>query len=150
MRSIGFNITKGRLWYCVLEGSRVTAELVYHSYEKFDVEQPHPLLTNYFKQAFKEVVEKHKPDIIAYRMSLEGKKKSIPYLYFSFGVLNLLAHELEMPIFSTISQTFSAKALGARGDKFAVCDQLIAAIPAIKWNNDYRYAALAAWISMDG
>jgi Holliday junction resolvasome RuvABC endonuclease subunit len=149
LRSLGFNICKARLCYSLLEGKKKSATLLSKGYEKYDPEQPLPEMANYFKQTFKEVIDREKPDIIAYRLSLEAKKASIPYLHFSYGILNLVAHEISIPIEQTISQTFSAKALGKKGDKFEVCDQLISNIPEQKWNNDFRYAALAAWMALD-
>jgi hypothetical protein len=149
VKAVGFNISKGRLHYCVLEGHRPSAKLVLRAYEKYDPEQPLPQMANYFRQAFQGIIDREKPSAIAYRMSLEAVKASIPYLLFSYGVLNLVAYETELPIVQTISQTFSAKALGMKLDKFEACDKLINGIPSEKWNNDYRYAALAAWIALD-
>lgn len=150
MSVVGFNISKDKISYVILEGSKNSCRVNYHSIEKFDSTQPTPELVNYFKEAFLEIITKHKPDRIAYRMSLESKKANIPYLYFSYGVLNLFAYERGIAINQTISQTFSAKELGQKGDKFAVCDQIIADVPSSKWTNDHRYAALAAWVSLDG
>jgi hypothetical protein len=149
MKSIGFNISKERLSYCILEGTKSSCKLAFRAYEKFDAGQPLPEMMNYFRQTFSELLSRHEPDIIAYRMSLEGKKASIPYLCFSYGILNLLSYEQEIPIVQTISATFSKKQLGREGDKFEVCDEIIDDIPSEKWNNEYRYAALAARSGLD-
>ena len=149
MSAVGFNISKDKISYVVILGNRNSCKVLFHSVEKFDSSQPIPEMANYFKEAFAEIITKHKPDRISYRMSLESKKANIPYLYFSYGVLNLLAYEKGIAITQTISQSFSAKELGHKGDKFTVCDQIIDDIPSSKWNNDHRYAALAAWISLD-
>lgn len=149
MNVVGFNISKEKISYCLLEGPKASCRLIFHGVEKFNASQPIPEMTNYFREAFSEIINRHKPDGIAYRMSLEGKKASIPYLYFSFGILNLIAFEQGKPVSQSISQSFSAKSLGRKGDKFAVCDDLIADIPDSKWTNEHRYAALAAWMALD-
>ena len=147
MKILGFNISKARLAYCLVEGSKSNASLIDHGYEKFDPIRPIPEMANYFKQTFSELIKKSEPYGIAYRMSLESKKDSISYLLFSFGILNLVAHEQGLAIHQTISQTFSAKALGMKGDKFVVCDQLLKGLPST-WDNNYRYAALSALVSL--
>ena len=148
MKILGFNIAKGRLTYCLIEGPKTAATLLDHGYEKFDPARPIPDMANYFKQTFCELIKRGQPDQISYRMSLEAKKDSISYLLFSYGILNLIAHEQGLHIAQTISQTFSSKALGAKGDKFQICDQLIKA-PKSSWDNNYRYAALSALMSFD-
>lgn len=149
MRVLGFNISKDKIAYCLVEGQKSDCQLVVRSIEKFDSSQSIPELTNFFREAFLEIINRQKPDKLAYRMSLEGKKASIPYLYFSFGILNLIAYERSLAIEQSISQTFSAKSLGQKGDKFEICDNLIADIPSDKWTNDHRYAALAAWMALN-
>jgi hypothetical protein len=150
MKVTGFNIAKSKLSYCTVAGTKASAQLVNKACEKFSPEQPAPQLVNYFKQAFSEIIGREKPDSIAYRISFEAVKASIPYLHFSFGILNLVAHDLQVPIVETNGSTFSARALGIKGDKFESCDKLINGVPSSNWNNEYRYAALAAWMALDG
>ncbi|UMY17102.1 hypothetical protein MMB17_21035 [Methylobacterium organophilum] len=149
MSVIGFNIKKGELWYCILAGTRGAPVYVGHDRHRFDAAQPRTELANYFKQTFAEVIDRAPGSRLAYRLSLEAKKADqVAYLTFPFGILNLVAHERGLHIREYVTQSFTAKALGVKDDKFAACDALISGRPG-KWDKDAKLAALSAWVSLD-
>jgi Holliday junction resolvasome RuvABC endonuclease subunit len=147
--ALGFNIKKGELWHCVLSGTRREPVYVSHNRDRFDPDQPRTALANYFKQTFGEVISRTTPDRLAYRVSLDANSADqVAYLTFPFGILNLVAHDLSLPISEYVSQSFSKKALGFAGNKFEACDEMIAGSPD-KWGDPEKLAALAAWMALD-
>jgi hypothetical protein len=121
-----------------------------HSRDQFDANKPRKELANYFKQTFGEAISRTGPDRLAYRLSLDAKSADqIAYLSFSFGILNLIAHDLDLPIKEFCSQAFTKSALGYQGDKFEACDDRIADRPS-RWATPEKLAALAAWLALDG
>lgn len=112
MPCLGFNILKGELFYCLLDGTKPSPSHVDSGVHRFDPSQPKPDLANFFKQTFREVVERARPTKLAYRLSLEtAKADQFAYLAFPFGVLNLLAHENGLPIAEFTMQAFTKRAL---------------------------------------
>jgi hypothetical protein len=147
--AVGFNINKGELWHCTLDGTRGVPVFILHGRDRFDPEQPRTALANYFKQTFNEIISRASPDRLAYRLSLDAKSAGqIAYLCFSFGILNLIAHELSLPLHEFTSQSFTKRALGFSGNKFDACDEMIEKRP-MKWGDPEKLAALAAWMTLD-
>lgn len=119
MPCLGFNILKGELHYCVLDGSRTSPSHIDSGIHRFNPDQPKPDLANFFKQTFREIVDRSRPTKLAYRLSLEtAKADQFAYLAFPFGILNLLAHEAGLPIAEFTMQAFTKRALRYDGDKF--------------------------------
>lgn len=149
MSVIGFNIKKGELWYCILDGKRSAPSYVRHDRHRFDATQSRGSMAHFFKQTFNEIIDRAHPNALAYRVSLDANSADqVAYLCFPFGILNLIAHERGTPISEFVTQSFSKKALGFVGDKFDACDACIANPPA-KWDRDAKLAALSAWMSLD-
>lgn len=149
MQATGFNIKKGEIWYCTLEGTRGAPVYRKHDKHRFDAGQPRTDLANYFKQTFSEMIDGATGGRLAYRLSLDAKKADqVAYLTFPFGILNLIAHERGLEIREYVAQSFSAKALGFAGDKFEACDTVIANRPS-RWDKDAKFAALSAWMALD-
>lgn len=150
MTALGFNIKKGELWLCLLEGNRTGPIYLSHDRHRFDADQPRSSLSHFFKQTFGEVIDRTRPDRLAYRVSLDAKSADqVAYLCYPFGILNLIAHERRTPILEFVTQSFSKKALEFAGDKFDACDARIANPPP-KWGRDAKLAALAAWMALNG
>ncbi len=148
MPCLGFSIQKGELHYCVLDGSRASPIYVDHGVHRFDPAQSRTALANFFKQTFKEVVDRVHPTKLAYRLSLVATSADqFAYLAFPFGILNLIAHEVELPIEEYTSQSFTKRALGFTGDKHEACDAKIAGFPSAA-KKETRSAALAAWMAL--
>lgn len=148
MAILGFNLQKGELHFCLMDGTKADPKYVAHGRHRFDVEQPKPEMANFFKQTFNELIEARQPQGLAYRLSMDGKKADqIAYLTFPFGILTLVAHERGLAVEQSITQTFTKKALGFAGDKFDACEERIADRPAA-WTNAAKLAALAAWMSL--
>ncbi|MEH6721399.1 MAG: hypothetical protein V7704_21205 [Aurantimonas endophytica] len=148
MTILGFNLQKGELHFCMMDGTRDDPRYVMHDRHRFDVEQPRPEMANFFKQTFNEVIEARQPHRLAYRLSMDGKKADqIAYLTFPFGILTLVAHERALEVDQWTIHAFTKKGLGFQGDKFGACDERIADRPAA-WPNAAKLAALAAWMSL--
>jgi hypothetical protein len=148
MAILGFNLQKGELHFCLMEGTRESPRYLIHDRHRFEVDQPKPEMANFFKQTFNELIEARQPQGLAYRLSMDGKKADqIAYLTFPFGILALVAHERGLPVDQSTNHTFTKKALAHPGDKFEACDERIADCPA-NWPNSAKLAALAAWMSL--
>ena len=99
MTAIGFNISKGVIWSCVLDGTRSAPEFKDLGRQRFNPDQPRPELANYFKQVFGEIIDRVPSARLAYRLTLNAKRADqVTYLCFPFGILNLVAHERGLPI----------------------------------------------------
>ena len=148
MRTLGFNLRKGELYFCCLSGSKEQPVYEIHGRHKFEPTQSRPDLSNFFKQTFAEILESQQVDLLSYRLSLDAKSSDqIAYLTFPFGVLNLLAFEKGLPIREYTTQSFTKKALGFEGDKFKACDDLIKGCPT-DWKEPVKLAALSAWMAL--
>ncbi|WP_313605337.1 hypothetical protein [Rhizobium sp.] len=148
MAILGFNLQKGELHFCLIEGNRINPRYLMHDRHRFEVDQPKPEMANFFKQTFNELIEARQPKGLAYRLSMDGKKADqIAYLTFPFGILSLVAYERKLAVAQSTIHTFTKKALAHTGDKFTACDERIADRPAA-WPNAAKLAALAAWMSL--
>jgi hypothetical protein len=148
MPCLGFNILKGELYYCLLNGSKPFPNHVDSGVHLFDPNQPKPDLANFFKQTFREIAERSRPTKLAYRLSLDtAKADQFAYLAFPFGILNLLAHEKGLPIAEFTMQAFTKRALGYNGDKFDACEGKISSFPSDA-KKGAKVAALAAWMAL--
>ncbi|TBY27453.1 hypothetical protein [Rhizobium leguminosarum] len=148
MAILGFNLQKGELHFCLLDGTRPDPRYLMHGRHRFEVDQPRPEMANFFKQTFNELIEAQQPRGLAYRLSMDGKKADqIAYLTFPFGILSLVAYERGLAIAQSTIHTFTKKALAHSGDKFTACDERIEDCPAA-WPNAAKLAALAAWMSL--
>lgn len=148
MSVLGFNLQKGELHFCLLDGRRTAPRYLLHDRHRFNPDQSKPELANFFKQTFNELFEAHQPGAFAYRLTMDAKKADqLAYLVFPFGILNLIAYERGIESTQSTLHTFTKKALGYQGDKFSACDAKIADCPA-SWTNPAKLAALSAWISL--
>jgi hypothetical protein len=147
--AIGFNISKGAIWSCVLEGTRSAPEFRDLGRQRFNPDQPRPELANYFKQVLGEIIDRVPSPRLAYRLTLNAKSADqVAYLCFPFGILNLVAHERGLAIDQFTTASFSKKALGFTGDRFDACDT-IKGRPE-NWDRDAKLAALSAWMVLNG
>jgi hypothetical protein len=151
VRSLGINLMKGFVHYAVLEGTSDAPVYVAHDRSRFDADQGRSDQANFFRNLFNELITRHTPGFIGYRVSLDAKKADqVAYLHFPYGVLNLVAFDQHIPADGITSSAFTAKRLkrapapGAKFDKLAACEA-IAGCPNV-WNNDAKVAALTAWV----
>lgn len=146
MAGLGFNISKGAIWYCALQGSVGAPIYVEHGRQRFNPDQSRPHLVNFCKQTFGELIDRFPSFNIAYRLTLNAKSADqVAYLCFPFGILNLVAHERGISVREYTTPSFSKKALGYIGDKLDACDTHIVGRPE-KWDRDEKLAALSAWM----
>ena len=148
MAILGFNLQKGELHFCLMDGTRAAPRYLAHDRHRFDTTQPKPEMANFFKQTFIELIEAQEPKRLAYRLSLEAKKaEQLPYLIFPYGVLALVAYERGLDLHQSTSQSFTPRALAYQGDKFVACDERILNRPPT-WTPAAKYAALSTWMSL--
>jgi hypothetical protein len=151
MKSLGINLMKGIVHHAVLEGTADGPVYVAHDRSRFDADQVRSDQAHFFRNLFNELVTRHAPSFIGYRVSLDANKADqVAYLHFPYGVLNLVAFDQHILAEGITSSAFTAKRLkqapapGAKFDKFAAC-KAIAGCPS-GWNNDAKVAALTAWV----
>lgn len=99
MISLGIAIKKNELWYSVIEGTKMeNAAILNSGKQNFQSDTSSKLLMMSFHSLFIELITKFHPDVIVYKLSLKANMKQIPYMHFSFGILNFLCNENSIPI----------------------------------------------------
>lgn len=98
MRILGISLRKDELHYAVIEGQRMLDSKVIEL-KKISVRSTGnvPELMNWFDSNFRELINKYKPDRIAYKLHLNTDKDQMIYLQFPMGVLNLICHSEKIP-----------------------------------------------------
>lgn len=91
MLTMGISIKKNEIKYAVLEcNSSDDYQIICINKLNFRSELKNEELMNIFESEFLELINRHHPAKIIYKLPLNMKKDQIPYMYFSLGVLNLL------------------------------------------------------------
>lgn len=146
MKTIGIYLAKSQLRYAVMEGTKAAPRLV--AKDRLITIDPGnvPALMDWFDTQFRSLLDQHAPDSIGYRLTLDPKKEQLFTSEFPLGILNLLAHQRQLPISDFTPQTFVGTRLGLskKDDLFAHCDNVIGKHPPY-WDKNQKYAVLVAW-----
>lgn len=149
MKVLGIHLAKAQLRYAVLEGTKDAPTLI--DKDRLITVDPGnvPQLMDWFDTQFRALIDKHSPDRIAYRLTLEPKKEQIFTSEFPLGILNLQAHQRGLPITDFTPQTFvgTKLGLGKKADLFAHCDDVLGQHPPY-WDKNQKCAILVAWFEL--
>ena len=149
MTVLGVHIATGQLRYSVLEGTKANPVLV--SKDKLPTPDPNnpPALMDWYETQFHLILDQSAPDRIAYRLTLAPRKEQLFTSSFPLGILNLLAHQRNLPITSYVSGNFVASRLGLpKGtDIYAHCDTVLGINPPY-WDTNQKYSILVAWFEL--
>jgi len=150
MNVLGIHALSGQLRYSVLTGTKVSPTLVEKDRLVTPSEDDVPVLMDWYDTQFRLLVANHNPSKIAYRLTLDPKKKQLITSIFPFGVLNLIAHKKSIPVASHTPRAFVASRLGLprNTDIYNLCDETFGENPPY-WDKNQKNAILVAWFELD-
>lgn len=150
MRVLGIHILKGQLRFSVLEGTKSKPVLVEKGRLITTDPQDAPALMDWYDSQFRQLINSHSPDKIAYRLTLEPSKDQLISSEFPLGVLNLIAHQKSLPINCYTARSFTQGRLGlSKGsDLYEHCDKVLGEHPPY-WDKNQKNSALVAWFDLE-
>lgn len=104
-----------------------------------------------FYKIFIELLAKHSPDKVGYRVSKNAAKiEQFAYMYFPYGLLNRICREQGKTTKEFNNRSFTYKLLGfAKAEKnMAACNRIFGS-PSPHWDDSQRYSAMSAWGALD-
>lgn len=150
MKVLGIYIATGQFRYAFLEGTKAAPALL--AKDRLVTIDPSNVgeLMSWYESRFIRLLDEHKPDRIACRLTLEPKKDQLFTSCFPYGILYLLAHQRKIPVSSYVAQNYVPSRLGLpKGtDIYAHCDQVLGLHPPY-WDNNQKHAVLAAWFELE-
>jgi len=152
LKSIGFDLQKGFIRYCCLEGTFAKPKLVEKDRIAINPETKLPDYMDRFESIFENLIKKNNPDRIGYRLVFPLVKKDHVYnLSFPYAILNLIAKKNGIIINEFVTTNFRVQKFGLeKGTNiYDYCDQLFGKNPPY-WDNHQKNAILSAWLSMKG
>lgn len=150
MASIGFDLAKNEIRWCVVDGSRAAPTYVTHGIENYVVGDYRGELLEKSSTIFMPLLKRFTPDRVGYRLSLDAPSADqVAYLHFPYAMLIAQCAELQLDIIEFNSRSFTAKLLGYNKSlkKEVGCDAMMGTHPP-NWPK-IRSAAMAAWGTLD-
>ena len=149
MKVLGIHISKGQFRFAVIEGTKNNPVLIDKGRMVTTNPQKVPQLMDWYDTHFRELVDKFKPEKIAYRLTLNPRKEQLFTSEFPFGILNLLAHQQGIPIVAYSPQSFVPSKLGLPKNTNILnyCDDIFGSQPPY-WDDNQRYSILVAWFEV--
>ena len=149
MKVLGIHIATGQLRYSVLDGTKAVPSLVAKDKLQTPTPQNVPALMDWFETQFDMILNQHSPDKIAYRLTLGPRKPQLFTSIFPFGILNMQAHQKNLPIVSYVSGNYVPSKLGLPKDTdlYTHCDNVLGTNPP-HWDKNQKYSVLAAWFEL--
>ncbi|ENT5106601.1 hypothetical protein [Pseudomonas aeruginosa] len=149
MRVLGVHLLKGEFRFGVLEGTRQQPVLVVSRRVVTLSHDYAPSLMDWYDSQFRQLLASYAPERIAYRLTLDPKKEQLITSEFPYGILNLLAHQNNIPINYYTAQNYTASRLSLpKGtDLHSYCDSVLGQHPPY-WDANQRNAILAAWFEL--
>lgn len=149
MRSLGIHVATGQCRFGVLDGTSAKPTLVEKGRLVTPGHEDVPALMDWYDTQFRQLVTSHKPDRLAYRLTLDPKKDQLFCSEFPLGVLNLIAHQKSIPIFAYTARSFTAARLGLEKslNLYNYCDDVFGKHPP-HWDDAQKYSLLVAWFEL--
>ncbi len=118
MVGLGLAIKKGELWFAVLKGDNQSDTVIVttgkHLFRASST--PDELMMDFYN-LFDEIISKYSLEKIAYKIHLNSSLQQIPYMQYSFGILNYICKIKNIPVIGKSSSWISA----AKGKKIIEC-----------------------------
>ena len=93
MKVLGIDIISWKIYFALLEWTNKIPKLLKKwRYEISFDKNKIPELMDFFDSTFKEMIHKHSPDIVSYKLKLDPTKDQMFYSIFPMWILNLIAH----------------------------------------------------------
>lgn len=149
MKVLGIHVSTGQCRFAVLEGSRSKPTLLVRGKLNTPSHENVPALMDWYDSQFRQLITSHKPDRLAYRLTLDPKKDQLFCSEFPLGVLNLIAHQETLPIESYTARSFTGVRLGLdkSADLQAHCDKVFGKHPP-HWDTNQKHSLLVAWFEL--
>lgn len=149
MSLLGIHALSGQFRYGVLSGTKPNPNLVEKGRLVTPAEDDVPALMDWYETQFRQLINNHAPSKIAYRLTLDAKKKQLFTSIFPLGILNLLAHKEGIPVVSHTSRAFVASRLGLpkQTNIYDKCDEHFGENPPY-WDKNQKNAILVAWFEL--
>lgn len=151
MKITGFHASSGKIRYVTLGGTRAKPVLVDHGERPLQLNDNRTAFAQAARNLFVGIIADQSTEAVAYVLSMDAKTRDqVAGLILPFGVLSVVALDKGLPADEYIAANFSKKPIqpyvASFSDKYDAADQLFG-IPAKKWSNQHRLAALASWMS---
>jgi hypothetical protein len=149
MKVLGIHLAKGQFRYALLDGTKEAPILLEKgrllTVEPADV----PKLMAWYDSQFRQLLDRLTPDKIAYRIALSPRKEQLFTSEFPFGILNLFAHQRNLPIVPYSPLSFVASKIGMpKGtDLSKACDVTFGTLPPY-WDIHQKLSILVAWFEL--
>ena len=149
MRVLGLHLHKGALRFAVVEGTRQNPQLIASGRLVTPDPEQVPALMDWCDSQFRRLIDDYGPEHVAYRLTLDPDKEQLFYAEFPMGVLNLVAHQRDLPVNCLSSKSFTPSRLGmGKGtDLYDECDRVFGEHPPY-WDSNQKHAVLMAWFSL--
>jgi Holliday junction resolvasome RuvABC endonuclease subunit len=149
VKVLGINILTGKIYYCVVEGTKTSPLLIEKDRIVTITSAQVPSLMDWFETTFENLINRINPDKIAYRQSLNLNKAQQYNISYPHGILNLLAHKKHISIQSWVPQNFVASKLGLlKGTNLLEkCDLQFGKNPPY-WDSGMKNSILSAWMAL--
>lgn len=149
MRILGIAVQKNYLRYSILEGTKAAPALIKKGRYPTTSPDEVPQLMDWFETQFEHLITQYKPNKIAYKLTLEPKLEQIHCLSFPLGILNLIAHQKEIPVVEYSTKAITTKKLGLpkTTDLYRHVDATLGSHPPY-WDSIQKDAILVAWFSL--
>lgn len=150
MKVIGFNFTKNDFRFCVLDGTTDPPTIVEKSKIVYPINMEIPDLMEWFETQLSLIVDKHQPNQIAHKISLNlATLDQIRKSCYPQGILNLLSRKKKIPVNSYSSSAINATKFGQtkKTDVYVFMDPIIGIHPPY-WDKPTKDAVLVAWFNL--
>jgi hypothetical protein len=147
MSVLGINVENKSLRFTVLGGSKKSPVFVEKDRHVINAATSIAELMGWYESTFNNLIDRVSPSAIGCKLSLEGKKAQIPYWYYPYGILNLIAHQRTIPVEEFIPRNFTPSKFGLDKsvDIYSHIDDVIG-VHRPHWDRGHKYSVLAAWM----
>lgn len=149
MKVLGLHLATGQYRYCVLEGTRDAPKMLAKNRVLTPSHEKVPALMDWYDSQFRQLINDHQPNKLAYRLTLDPKKDQLICSEFPLGVLNLIAHQASIAISNYTSRSFTPSRLGLAKtvNIYDHCDHVFGQHPPY-WDTHQKHSLLVAWFEL--
>ena len=142
MKKIGIVISKNILYYSVVSGeNKATATINDAGQKNFQIDSNELMMD--FERIFEELITKHNPNEICYKISEKLKLEQFPYMYYPFGVLNLICEKKKIKTRVHSMSWISKKVKGKKK-----MDSFVEKFSDFSKKEELKQSALIAWYDL--
>jgi hypothetical protein len=152
MKSLGIDLKKEEIRWCLVSGTLQTPIYESHGRKKYSIPSDRAELMKTFHNLFTELLAEVSPEIVTYRVTQAAKSiDQMAYLLMPLGILGKLCHDGNISVRELNSSSYTYKKFNLpKGSK--PLDHWIASLgPTVPhWDQSQQNATLSAWAGTDG